>query len=154
MALFPSDAQQMLPIYQYRDVQLQFREQSEDEVNAIYLSYLCARGDISAVHTFLNTFQNKAGILNTRSRAMYGGTVLHSALYWNHNHIGTALYRLLTDSGAVGVADDYGEYPWTISGITYIDMVSDHVLGQRDNEHFRSLRHEIRVDRLNRSLFV
>jgi hypothetical protein len=154
MALFPSDAQQMLPTYQYQDVQRQFRQRHEDEVNAIYLSHLCARGDVSAVHTFLNTIQNKARVLNMRSNTMYGGTVLHTALYWNHNHNGTALYRLLTDNGAVGVADEYGEYPWTMGGITYIDMISDHVLGQRDNEHFRSLRHEICVNRLNRGLFV
>ena len=112
-----AEARESLSTYTFGEIQeiLNNRNQEHNSTIAwaVYLGFLCAKGQINDIETFLqNMDEDLDFILNARSNIMYGGTVLHMALYWNSGNRGVELFQLLLNNGAIICQDNDGNYPW------------------------------------------
>lgn len=83
-------------------------------VNSFYLSYLCARGKIHEVESFIKQLgEHTAEVINMKHMQFYMGTALHVAMGWNSGKLGVDLFDLLWSHGAKYCQDYYGMYPCT-----------------------------------------
>lgn len=139
--LTAEQAQQILQPLSFEEVHQHFTE----NIDVIYLGYLCARGKVREVTAFLDQLGDTArDVINMRHEDFQQGTVLHVALYWNSGRVGRELFDLLYNYEAEYYENSYGQFPWEQrTESIWIDPMDDKVLGMRDGTEFIQLYNEI-----------
>lgn len=136
----PNPFQEQLHGYSFEEIRqmlIDLGEQHDDlHTNVVYLGHMCSRGVINDVSTFLeNNADSIHAILNFKSPVYYYGTVLHEALYWNNDHIGSQLFDMLVSHGATFKKNHYDEFPWEQYGINWTALHGS-VIGVRNPSDF------------------
>jgi len=130
-------------------------ESDKSSTDAVYLGYLCAKGDIYNARDFVNSLENKKEVLNIKHILLYSGTVLHIAMFWNSGDIGRQFFHLLWSNGAEFVIDYYNQFPfeqldYDLMWLTPIEYIN---CGERDNSEFFEFYQEIKTNfYLNRGI--
>ena len=115
------------------------------DVHIVYLSYLVAQGLINDVIAFIHLLGEEAHeVINSTHELLYGGTVLHTALYFNTDYVGKALFSILRLNGALYKLNYYEQYPWEqLGGCLWIHPLTGKQLGTRNDEEFVNVYHDI-----------
>ena len=118
--LSASQAQELLPEYNMEHVReiLRMTNQPSDEltVKTAFLGYLCSRGDLEGIKSFIR--ETDSGelrtVLNNRLDIFLSGTCLHQVLEWNTGNRAIEIFSLLVEHGAEFHRDRGGYYPWVV----------------------------------------
>lgn len=111
-------------------------EVTEKSAEIIYLGHLCACGYIEDARIFIESVEDKDGLINTPHTFFTMGTVLHWALYWNKDEHGLLFFNLLTRYGALHKMNYLNEYPFEQDGNKWICLVDMGVFGKRNPLEF------------------
>lgn len=107
-------------------------------VNALYLGYLCAGGNIERIKAFVRETEPRdlREILNCAPDLQWNGTCLHMLLGWNTGAEAHEIFDFLVQHGAEYVRDGYGFYPWQKLGFVWITPIDYIEIGERDQDEF------------------
>jgi hypothetical protein len=147
----PSHIQSQLPEYTFEQVCERLngnlvmpsdRPRSILDQKTVYLAHLCARGDVEKVKSFIReTDRHELNeILNNDPVNLFCGSVLHTVLFWNSDHVAIELFDLLVQHGAEYTRNYYEECPWEQVGTVWFTVLpGPEIPGKRDPADFQEV---------------
>jgi hypothetical protein len=132
----------MIPTYDQHGICVELRRSGKDSgvvaEKAMWLVYLCAKGDMNRVKDFIQTADSSElrDILNKKLWDNYDGTVLNAILYWNSGNKALDLFELMVEHGADPVRDYYGNFPWENVAPLWVLPFGGGRIGERDMNEF------------------
>jgi len=102
------------------------------------LKYLCMVGDYEQTIEILTCSEDMKYILD---KVDEDGTLFHTALYWNTNHMGHKFFNLFNTCNAKICKNSRGEFPWEQKGDSWnVVYEGERInLGERDVKDFEIL---------------
>lgn len=144
-SLSPSQARASLPYIPYSLVLTTPGELGDLKIK--YVHHLVARGDLVDLRAHLDALPDDEArhLVDTGLYDTWFGNTLHAAAYWNTGESALPIFAYLVSKGATFMRDYYGDYPWAVSGCSYISPLSGAVVGDRDATEFVETHEALRT---------